>query len=190
MSKEKINKAYRELDRSLFMDEHKELAKKDRPFSIGFGQTISQPSLVLMMTLALNPKEDSRVLEIGTGSGYQTALLAEVSKEVFTVERIKNLKIRAQERLEKASYTNIFFKLDEGVLGWPEHGPFDRIMVTAAAHSFPQSLVDQLAVQGKMVLPLKVKGGQELLLIEKTLTGDLKRQVLENVRFVDLIGDY
>lgn len=187
---ETIVQIYQALDRSKFMGENKEFASHDSAFPIGHGQTISQPSLVLKMTLALEPQADSKVLEIGTGSGYQTALLSEISKKVFTVERVEELQIKAKERLRDLDYHNINYKLDDGNLGWVEEGPYDRIMVTAAAYTLPETLINQLASKGKMVIPIKVNGDQDLLLIEKDENGNVKKEIIERVRFVDLVGDY
>ncbi len=166
-NQERIRKLYKELDRSYFMEEYKEAADQDRPFPIGHGQTISQPSLVLRMTILLDVDEDSKVLEIGTGSGYQAALLAKAAKELYTVERIEELYVKAKDRLEKAGYNNIKFKLGDGSLGWEENAPYDRIMVTASARNLPEKLIDQLAPKGKMVIPVGKGSVQELLLIKK-----------------------
>lgn len=181
---------YEKLDRSLFMDEHKEFAHLDEPLPIGHEQTISQPSLVLDMTLALNLQSHSKVLEIGTGSGFQTALLAPFSYTVYTIERIEALHERAKETLAKAGFTNIHFKLDDGSTGWPEHAPYDRIMVTAAAAEIPQELIDQLATSGKMIIPVGTPFLQELLLIKKDESGNIHTEVLDQVRFVPLKGKY
>lgn len=177
---------YKELDRSFFMDLYKEYAHEDTPFPIGYGQTISQPSLVLEMTLLLDLKKESRVLEIGTGSGYQTALLAKAVEKVYTVERIEELYLRAQERLREGGYTNIEFKLADSKLGWPEKGPFDRIMVTAAPPTLPQPLLDQLAEGGKMVIPVGVGYGQDLLLVTKEEGGKINQRKVAIVSFVPL----
>ena len=182
----KIIKYYNELDRSYFMDEYKNLSHLDTPFPIGYGQTISQPSLVLKMTILLDVDKDSKVLEIGTGSGYQTALLAKASKIVYTVERIEELYLGAREKLTQAGYTNINFKFGDGSLGWEENAPYDRIMVTASASKLPDRLLDQLAPNGKMVIPV----GTDLLLITKDIDGKIKKETVIKVRFVDLIGDY
>lgn len=187
---ERISKYYKELDRSYFMDEYKEFAHEDTPFSIGYGQTISQPSLVLKMTILLDVKEDSKVLEIGTGSGYQTALLSKASKIVYTVERIKELHLKAKERLEKAGYSNIKFRLGDGSSGWEEMGPYDRIMVTAAAARLPEKLIEQLAFGGKMVIPLGADRVQELRLITKGFDGKVEEELVTKVMFVKLVGDY
>lgn len=188
--KEKILSYFRELDRSFFMDIHKEAAHLDEAVPIGYEQTISQPSLVLEMTLALDLQKDSAVLEIGTGSGFQTALLAEFSKTVYTVERIEELHTRAKERLQKAGFQNIYFKLDDGSAGWKEKAPFDRIMVTAAASEMPQELVDQLKPGGKMLIPIGSAVVQKLKLVEKNEQGKLTTTTLNYVRFVPLKGKY
>lgn len=188
--KREIISYFQELDRRFFMDSHKELAGLDEALPIGFEQTISQPSLVLEMTLALDLQPDSKVLEIGTGSGFQTALLAEFSKEVYTVERIKELHERAKERLAIAGFRNIHFGLDDGSLGWQEFSPYDRIMVTAAASSVPAELLEQLDINGKMLIPVGSSAMQELALFEKDGNGKVTSTVLNYVRFVPLKGKY
>ena len=189
--KDQAIKAYfRNMDRSFFMDRFKEMASADEAVPIGHEQTISQPSLVLEMTLALDLEPDSKVLEIGTGSGFQTALLAEFSGQVFTVERIKELHIRAKERLSELGYDNITFKLDDGSFGWEENAPYDRIMVTAAASEIPRELISQLAAGGKMVIPVGSSFSQELRLVEKDNNGKLHSTLLTEVRFVPLKGKY
>ncbi|SDW58496.1 protein-L-isoaspartate(D-aspartate) O-methyltransferase [Marinococcus luteus] len=193
MSKSDRNKEirsyFRAMDRSFYMDTDKNLANWDQALSIGHGQTISQPSLVLKMTLELDVEPASRVLEVGTGSGYQTALLAAFAEQVYTVERILPLQERAQERLKEAGFTNINYRLGDGSKGWPEHAPYDRIMVTAAAKAVPESLVGQLAAPGKMMVPVGGRRGQELLLIEKNSQGELSSSVVEYVAFVPLEQD-
>ncbi len=184
--RDEIIKYFRALDRAYFMDLYKEYAYEDTPFPIGYGQTISQPSLVLEMTILLDIKQESQVLEIGTGSGYQTALLAKVAQKVFTVERIEELYLRSKERLLKAGYKNIAFKLAEGVLGWPEKAPFDRIMVTAAPQEVPQALLDQLSYHGKMVIPVGATYAQDLLLITKDVKGNIEQRAIAKVSFVPL----
>ena len=187
---EEIKMYFRGMDRSFFMDSHKEMAAFDEAIPIGHEQTISQPSLVLEMTLALDLQPESKVLEIGTGSGFQTALLAAFSDTVYTVERIEALHERAKERLAEANFSNIHFKLDDGSLGWEEHAPYDRIMVTAAASEIPQELSDQLAAGGKMVIPVGSTFSQELLLVEKNQDSSLKTTLLNEVVFVRLKGKY
>lgn len=189
--KEQVIKDYfRRMDRSFFMDRFKNMASFDEAVPIGHEQTISQPSLVLEMTLALDLEKESKVLEIGTGSGFQTALLAEFGGQVFTVERIEALHKRAKERLDEMGFENISFKLADGSSGWEEHAPYDRIMVTAAAAEIPQELVAQLANGGKMILPVGSSWSQELRLIEKDTQGKLHSTVLTLVRFVPLKGKY
>lgn len=189
-NQERIRKLYKELDRSYFMEEYKEAADQDRPFPIGHGQTISQPSLVLRMTILLDVKKDSKVLEIGTGSGYQTALLAKAAGEVYTVERIEELFAKAKDRLTKGGYKNIKFKLGDGSLGWKDHAPYHRIMVTASARNLPEKLIEQLAPNGKMVIPVGEGSVQELLLIRKDSEGKVEKELVTKVRFVRLIGEY
>ncbi|MDN4608227.1 protein-L-isoaspartate(D-aspartate) O-methyltransferase [Sporosarcina highlanderae] len=181
---------FQKLDRSFFMDELKEFAYMDEAIPIGYEQTISQPSLVLEMTLAIDLQPDVKVLEIGTGSGFQTALLAAFSNAVYTIERIADLHERAKERLNEAGFSNIHYKLDDGSTGWEEHAPYDRIMVTAAAAQVPNELVDQLAIGGKMIIPVGTPLLQELLLLEKDDNGEINETVLNEVRFVPLKGKY
>lgn len=188
--KDEIIEYFQSLDRSFFMDQFKDMAMVDAAFPIGYGQTISQPSLVLAMTIQLDIEPSSRILEIGTGSGYQTALLAKFASEVYTIERIQPLYERAMERLEELEFTNIRFKLDDGSYGWEEESPFDRIIVTASARQIPEELVEQLAVGGKMIIPVGGDDFQELLLITKDVMGDINIEHLTDVRFVRLVGKY
>ena len=182
---------YHHLDRSYFIDnEMKEFADLDQPLSIGYEQTISQPSLVLEMTRILEPEMDSRVLEIGTGSGYQTALLAKFSKTVYTIERIAELSETARKRHETLGYTNIVYKIGDGSEGWKENAPFDRIMVTAAAAKIPNELIDQLALGGKMIIPVGQPELQELKLVFKEDDGQVRQQTVDLVRFVEMKGKY
>ncbi|WP_081986957.1 protein-L-isoaspartate(D-aspartate) O-methyltransferase [Planococcus sp. CAU13] len=185
-----IKEYFRSMDRSFFMDKFKNMAFLDEAVPIGHEQTISQPSLVLEMTLALELEPDSKVLEIGTGSGFQTALLAEFGNHVYTVERIEALHTCAKERLDELGFENISFKLADGSSGWEEHAPYDRIMVTAAASTIPEELVAQLASGGKMILPVGSSWSQELRLIEKDRDGKIHSTVLNLVRFVPLKGKY
>lgn len=189
-NQERITRFYEELDRSYFIENHKEYAHLDQPLPIGYGQTISQPSLVLQMTILLDVTKEHRVLEIGTGSGYQSALLSKAAKRVYTVERIQEHYEKAQQRLKEAGYRNIEYKLGDGSLGWPEHAPYDRIMVTAAAKVLPEALVNQLAPEGKMVIPVGSESLQELLLVQKDKEGNITQSSIGHVRFVKLVGDY
>jgi len=181
---------FQKLDRGFFMEELKEFAYMDEAIPIGHKQTISQPSLVLEMTLAIDLQPNSKVLEIGTGSGYQTALLAAFSNTIYTIERIAALHEQAKGRLEKAGFTNIHFKLDDGSTGWEEHAPYDRIMVTAAAAQVPRELIEQLAIGGKMIIPVGTPLLQELFLLRKDKDGEIHTTVLDEVRFVPLKGKY
>ena len=171
-------------------DKQKSFAYDDRPLPIGHGQTISQPFIVALMTDLIEPKKDHVVLEIGTGSGYQAAVLAKLVKQVFTIEIIKPLKQQATARLQHLGYDNVTTRLGDGYYGWEEHGPFDSIVVTAAASHVPPPLISQLRPGGRMVIPV---GGrfmtQQLLLIEKDQQGKIfSRQILP-VRFVPLTGE-
>lgn len=181
---------FKQMDRSFFMDSNKDLAVFDQALPIGFEQTISQPSLVLEMTLALDLHPEQKVLELGTGSGFQTALLAAFSESVYTIERIEELHARAKERLAQLNFQNIHFKLGDGSEGWKEFAPYDRIMVTAAAAEVPKELLEQLEIGGKMVIPVGSSFSQELRLIEKDDQGKTHTTLLNEVLFVPLKGKY
>lgn len=173
--------------RHIFIDEALATrAYEDTALPIGHGQTISQPFIVALMTKTLLNKPRERVLEIGTGSGYQTAVLAALVKRVFTVERIAPLIERARERFRAMKLRNVRVKYDDGNLGWPDQGPFDGIIVTAAARSVPAALLDQLAVGGRLVIPVGDERTQELKVIDKTEEG-VHEESLEYVRFVPLL---
>jgi len=164
-------------------------AYEDRPLSIGMGQTISQPLMVALMTEALALNGQERVLEIGTGSGYQAAILAELAKEVFTIERISTLSIRARQILHKLFYTNIRFRIGDGTLGWPEEAPFDGIIVTAASPQIQQTFREQLADGGRLVIPVGGETVQELMVI--TRRGNYyETKFVTGCRFVKLIGEH
>ncbi|MEI8199169.1 MAG: protein-L-isoaspartate(D-aspartate) O-methyltransferase [Eubacteriales bacterium] len=179
------------LDRSFFIDnENKALAGINEPLPIGFGQTISQPSLVVEMSQLLTPGKDRTVLEIGTGSGYQTAILAHFSKHVYTVERIPELGRSARTKLEALGYSNISYRIGDGSDGWIEHAPYDRIIVTAAAQRMPQELLDQLKENGIMIIPIGPRGLQQLMFIKKNPDGEIRTQSVEYVRFVEMKGKY
>lgn len=186
-----LNDFFGRLDRAFFLEgDSRRFAEFDGPLPIGFGQTISQPSLVLYMTRMLELKSDSSVLEIGTGSGYQTAFLAQFGGRVYTVERIGALSEKAKERLSILGYNNIEYLVGDGSAGWKEHAPYDRIMVTAAARHVPKALIDQLAPRGIMIIPAGAGLVQSLLRVEKTEIGEVIEKNLLQVRFVDLVGDY
>ena len=181
---------FHSLDRRSFMDRPQQDAELDEALPIGYGQTISQPSLVLEMTIALGLEERHKVLEIGTGSGFQTALLAAFSNEVYTIEKIPQLYESAKTRLEAKGFKNIHFLLGDGSLGWPEYAPYDRIIVTAAASDIPKELVDQLSPGGRMIIPVGHRYSQDLLAVDKSSDGNIEKTVLEAVRFVPLKGKY
>ena len=192
VTREQIWDFFKTLDRSKFIEDNnlKELAQYDHPLSIGYGQTISQPSLVLAMTQELNLHEKCRVLEIGTGSGYQTALLAQFCQHVYTVERIKELADKSRAQLLNMGYDNISFKVGDGSKGWGEFAPFDRIIVTAAAGKLPTKLIQQLKAGGRMIVPVGPSQSQELMLITKDESGLITKESLGDVRFVELRGEY
>ncbi len=162
-------------------------AYNDYPLPIGNGQTISQPYMVALMTEALELKGDEKTLEIGTGSGYQTAILAELSKEVYTIERILALFEKAKNILKKLGYKNVFFKAGDGSLGWPEHKPYDAIIVTAGSPKIPMPLLEQLANNGRLVIPVGDRFSQELIKVTKS-KDEFVKESLGGCRFVDLIG--
>jgi protein-L-isoaspartate(D-aspartate) O-methyltransferase len=160
-------------------------AYDDTPLPIGFGQTISQPYIVAYMTEALNVMPGHRVLEIGTGSGYQAAVLARLAKAVYTVEIVPALADRARQTLRELGHDNTWVRTGDGYAGWPEHAPFDRIIVTAAPDRVPQPLVDQLAVGGRLIAPVGTFD-QQLVILTKTPAGITSRTTLP-VRFVPLV---
>lgn len=187
-----VERAMRAVRRELFVPaSQRRRAAEDSALPIGCEQTISQPSLVAQMTEQLQLSARSRVLEIGTGSGYQTAILAEIAAEVFTVERIAALANEARQRLTSLGYRNVHLRTGDGALGWPEAAPFDAIIVTAAAPTLPPALVEQLRPGGRMVAPVgsAADDNQVLLLIEKDRDGAVTRRELCAVRFVPLISE-
>ncbi len=163
-------------------------AYEDRPLPIGLGQTISQPYIVALMTQAARLSAESRVLEVGVGSGYQAAVLAGLCKEVYGVEILEPLAIAARDRLAALGYENVTVRCGDGYQGWPEHAPFDAILVAAAPERVPKPLIDQLAPGGRLVIPV---GGysQELLLIEKRPDGSIHRTMIAPVQFVPMTGE-
>jgi len=186
---EKVLAAMRTVPRQLFVGEHvRKMAYEDYPLPIGEDQTISQPYMVAAMTEALDPHDEDRVLEIGTGSGYQTAILAELVREVFTVERIASLAKKASEVLSELGYTNIRFKTGNGTLGWQERAPFDRVLVTAGSPGVPKELFRQLCDGGRMVIPIGNTFSQILTSIIKR-GEELKRERLFSCIFVPLVGE-
>lgn len=188
---ERVLAAMRQVPRHLFVDEALQVqAYGDHPVPIGLGQTLSQPYIVALMTTLLVVRPQMRILEIGTGSGYQAAILAAMGAEVFTVERIKQLYMTARSRLLEMRYFNVRVKLDDGTLGWPEEGPFDRIIVTAGGPEVPQPLLDQLTDPGIMVIPVgRAKREQRLMRIFKK-EGRIHQEDQGAVAFVDLVGSH
>jgi len=181
--------AMRKVPRHMFVPENmRPYAYQDEPLLIGEGQTISQPYIVAYMSESLRLMGDETVLEVGTGSGYQAAILAEVVKEVFTVELVEILSLRAQEILRELGYENIHFKVGDGTLGWKENAPYDAIMVTAAPAKVPKALQEQLKIGGRMVIPVG-SAFQELVLITREKRKFRKRKLLP-VRFVPLISTH
>ena len=166
-------------------------AYENRPLSIGYAQTISQPYIVAIMTDLLDLKPSDRVLEIGTGSGYQAAVLAEIVKEVYTIEVIRELGISAAKRLEKLGYENIKTRIGDGYYGWEAHAPYDAIIVTAATGNIPPPLFKQLKPGGKMIIPVKsFSQVQHLVLISKDENGTMTTRQILPVRFVPLTGKH
>lgn len=163
-------------------------AYDDGPLPIGFDQTISQPFVVAFMTEKLEPRPADRVLEIGTGSGYQAAVLAELVAEVYTVEIVEPLARRAEADLKRLSYTNIHVRVGDGYQGWPEKAPFDAIIVTCAPEKVPQPLIDQLKDGGRMIVPVGASGYQELVLFRKQ-GSQLEKHAVLPVRFVPMTGE-
>lgn len=163
-------------------------AYDDHPLPIGHNQTISQPYIVALMTQLARPRAESRALDIGTGSGYQAAVLAELCREVYSIEIIEPLALSAAQRLKRLGYTNVIVRAGDGYRGWPDKAPFDVIIVAAAPDHVPQPLVDQLAVGGRLVIPVG-RGQQELLVIEKLPDGSVRRQSVAPVLFVPMTGE-
>ena len=180
-------RAIRKVPRHLFVPlSETPFAYEDYPLPIGHGQTISQPFIVAYMTQLSEPAKGKNALEIGTGSGYQAAVLAEIVDTVYTIEIVPALASEAAERLKKLGYTNIVAKYGDGYAGWPEHSPFDIILVTAAADHIPQPLIDQLAEGGLLIMPVGAQYSvQKLIRLEKR-KGKVIREELEPVRFVPL----
>ena len=182
--------AMKKVPRHLFVEEAlQSQAYNDHPLPIGEKQTISQPYMVAIMTEALQLKEKEKVLEIGAGSGYQTAILAELAEKVFSIERIRSLAIKARQLLYELGYFNVEIKIFDGTHGWVEETPFDAIIVTAGAPDIPQPLLDQLAMDGRLVIPVGDAYVQDLMRVTKTKEG-IKKEDLGGCRFVKLIGKY
>jgi protein-L-isoaspartate(D-aspartate) O-methyltransferase len=186
----KLIAAIKKIPRHLFVEEAlQSQAYSDHPLPIGEKQTISQPYMVALMTEAMLLTGKEKVLEIGTGSGYQTAILAELSEKVFSIERIRPLAIRARKLLYELGYFNVEIKIFDGTFGWMEESPFDAIIVTAGSPNIPQPLIDQLAIGGRLVIPVGDAFVQDLFRVTKTEEG-IKKEDLGGCRFVKLIGKY
>jgi protein-L-isoaspartate(D-aspartate) O-methyltransferase len=186
----KLIAAVKKIPRHLFVEEAlQNQAYSDHPLPIGEKQTISQPYMVALMTEALLLTGKEKVLEIGTGSGYQTAILAELSEKVFSIERIRSLAIRARKLLYELGYFNVEIKIFDGTFGWVEERPFDAIIVTAGSPDIPQPLIDQLAMGGRLVIPVGDAFVQDLFRVTKAEEG-IKKEDLGGCRFVKLIGKY
>ncbi len=184
----KVLAAMGKIQRHLFMEEALVgEAYNDHPLPIGHKQTISQPYIVALMTQALELTGNEKTLEIGTGSGYQTAVLAELSSRVYTIERIRVLMERARHMLQELGYTNVLFKSYDGTLGWEEYSPYDAIIITAGAPAVPEPLLEQLADGGRMIVPVGDKFSQELIRITRR-KDSFDKKSLGGCRFVDLIG--
>jgi protein-L-isoaspartate(D-aspartate) O-methyltransferase len=193
ISNEKVLKAMEKIPRHLFVDEGlQDQAYADNPLPIGERQTISQPYIVALMTEALELTGHEKVLEIGTGSGYQAAMLAELADRVFSIERIASLADRARKVLDSLGYYNVLIRVGDGTYGWKEESPFDAIIVTAGAPHVPKTLFDQLTIGGRLIVPTGDRQTQKLLKITRT-SEDLdkaEKKDLGGCRFVNLIGEY
>ncbi|MBS3955567.1 MAG: protein-L-isoaspartate(D-aspartate) O-methyltransferase [Methylomicrobium sp.] len=189
---ERVIDAMREVPRHLFVPEvSRHFAYSNGPVSIGLGQTISQPYIVALMTDLLSVKPDDTVLEIGTGSGYQAAILSRLVKQVYSVEIVGALADKASERLETFHFRNVKVRSGDGYLGWPEYAPYDGIIVTAAAPHIPQPLIDQLKKGARLVIPVGLPySDQELLVIEKDRNGEINSRRVIGVSFVPFTGKH
>ena len=186
---DRVLAAMRKVPREEFVPEELRSASyADRPLPIGFGQTISQPFIVAFMTEELRPRSEDKVLEIGTGSGYQAAILAELVAEVYSIEIIEPLAKTAEATLQRLGYHNVHIKADDGYKGWPEHAPFDCVIVTCAPDHVPKPLTEQLKEGGRMIIPVGPPGNQDLYLLEKQ-QGELQRRAVSPVRFVPMTGE-
>ena len=188
---QRVLDAMLKVPRHLFVGESQRMsAYEDHPLSIGEGQTISQPYIVALMTDALKLTGRETVLEIGTGSGYQTAILGELAARVYSIERIPSLTGRARKILDSLGYRNVLVKLSDGTTGWEEYAPYDRILVTAGSPSVPQPLVDQLAPGGILVIPVGSNSMQELVRVTKREDGSTREERLGSCIFVRLVGKH
>ncbi|MFH1478470.1 MAG: protein-L-isoaspartate(D-aspartate) O-methyltransferase [Candidatus Omnitrophota bacterium] len=186
-----VLEVFKKVPRHRFIEPSKlEFAYSDTPLSIDKGQTISQPYIVALMTQALGLDKKDKVLEIGTGSGYQTAILAESSKTVYTIDRFEALTDRASDILSKLGYKNIYFKTGDGSLGWQEEAPFNKIILTAASPKVPEPLLEQLALGGILAAPIGSRLSQEMIVLKKSENGNISKEVLCGCSFVPLVGKH
>jgi protein-L-isoaspartate(D-aspartate) O-methyltransferase len=187
---ERVLSAMRRVPRHLFVEVPlRERAHGDHPLPIGEEQTISQPYIVGLMTQLLELRGQEKVLEVGTGSGYQTAVLAELARRVCSIERLPRLAERARTLLEHLGYDNVWVRVGSGTLGWPDEAPFDRILVTAGGPSIPPPLFQQLGEGGRMVVPVGDVANQTLTVVEK-VRGEMKTRSCGDCKFVKLVGKY
>jgi protein-L-isoaspartate(D-aspartate) O-methyltransferase len=189
---ERVMRALAKVPRHEFVPaDDREFAYENRPLPIGHGQTISQPYIVAIMTDLVEPTAGCRALEVGTGSGYQAAILGELCDEVYTVEIVEALGVSARERLARLGYRNVAVRLGDGYYGWKEHAPFDAILVTAVSSHIPPPLLAQLKPGGRMILPIGTRfTAQELVLVSKDSEGRVTTRQILPVRFVPLTGDH
>jgi protein-L-isoaspartate(D-aspartate) O-methyltransferase len=189
ISEERVLAAMRKVPREEFVpEEFRESSYADQPLPIGYDQTISQPFIVAFMTEELRLQPTDRVLEIGTGSGYQAAILAELAAEVYSIEIIEPLGRAAEATLQRLGYKNVQVKIGDGYKGWPEHAPFDAVIVTCAPEHIPPALVDQTKEGGRIIIPVGPAGDQEMYLFEKH-NGELQKKSVTPVRFVPMTGE-
>ena len=187
---ERVLEAMKKVPRHLFMPASvRQYAYVDSPVPIGLRQTISQPYIVALMTQTVDPKPGDRSLEVGTGSGYQAAVLGELVQEVYTIEIIPDLAERAAKALAESGYDNVEVRQGDGYQGWPEKAPFDIILITAAPEEIPQPLIDQLAEGGKLVVPVGPQGEVQTLTLVTKEKGEVKRAYITDVRFVPMTGE-
>ena len=187
---EKVLAAFHRVPRHMFVGPAQKFqAYEDYPLPIEHNQTISQPFIVALMTEALKLKGTEAVLEIGTGSGYQTAILAEIVKHVYTIERFEKLSNTASILLNQLGYKNISYRVGDGTKGWPEKSPFEGILVAAATANIPPALIDQLAPNSKLVIPVGDPGSQDLLVVKKDDRGNIDRENLGGCRFLPLVEE-
>ena len=185
-----VLEAMKKVPRHLFMPASvRQYAYIDSPVPIGQGQTISQPYIVGLMTQTVDPKPGDRALEVGTGSGYQAAVLGELVQEVYTIEIIPDLAERAEKALAELGYDNVEVRQGDGYQGWPEKAPFDIILITAAPEEIPQPLIDQLAEGGRLVVPVGPQGEVQTLTLVTKEKGEVKRAYITDVRFVPMTGE-